>query len=484
MSWYTDPQLFINFYCQNPSQFYWVDRIAKKYDVPLSRGDISCTEELDFCKHLSLGYNKESDYDAFKSSLAEFAYPISKLVNCQGLVVHWDNNKQSGTWSRVEEHDSIFYCLPGIKKPSGWAERLALEERISKLVAEMSLVKDEVTNLQEQLNLEKNDKQALQEKLNQEKNDRQALQEQLNQERNDRQAQFSYLTAKLEECRRGAVGCGSCNVEPWMRGCCVPSHWVPFEELDVQNVPRDVPLIITEAPATWSRVEEHDSIFYSLFYSLPGIKKPCAWAQRLALEERISKLVAEMSLVEEKLNNKVTNLQEQLNQEKNDRQALEEQLNQEKNDRQALQEQLDQEKNDRQAQVSDLTAKLGECRGAAGCGSCNVEPWMRGCSVPSSWVPFEELDVQTIPLDIPLTITEATGSSEFGEDTTTNVQATHFCRGKFPIVVLNILDLVPNNGKARFDPDIWCSLSSAGNCYAARKPSESEMMSFDPPMRG
>ncbi|MCL7022332.1 hypothetical protein MKW94_010965 [Papaver nudicaule] len=275
MSWYRDPQLFIS--CSwGPSRNYYVDRVAKKYNVPLSRQDIKRAEFLDFGKHLSLGYNEESDYDTFKSSLAKIVAPVRRLVNCQGL-----------------EHDTIFYSLPGT---SDRAEKLALEEKISKLVAEMSLVKDEVTNLEEQLN----------------------------QEKNDRQAQVSDLTAKLEECRRAAAGCGSCNVEPWLRGCSVPSNWVPFEELDVQNLPKDIPLMITEAP----------------------------------------------------------------------------------------------------------------------------------------------------------------GAPEYCEDTTTNVQATRFCRGIFPVVVVNIADLVPNNGKARFDPDIWCSLSSAGNRYAARKPSESEIMSFDQHMRG
>lgn len=120
-------------------------------------------------------------------------------------------------------------------------------------------------------------------------------------------------------------------------------------------------------------------------------------------------------------------------------------------------------------EVLNLTTKLKECRGG---GDGYVEPWMSGCKVASNWVPFDKLDVKNIPRDTPLTIT---GTPKFGEDTTTNVQANSFCQGIFPMVVVNVAELIPNEGKARFDPDIWCALNNAGNCYAARKPSDSEM---------
>ncbi|KAI3957045.1 hypothetical protein MKW92_006145, partial [Papaver armeniacum] len=114
---------------------------------------------------------------------------------------------------------------------------------------------------------------------------------------------------------------------------------------------------------SWSRVEEDDSIIYSL----PGITNhsEAMLAEKQAVEKnmselvaqnsvlreklkeqlnrekKLSELIAEISTLKDKLNNEVTNLQEQLNQEKNDRKAL-------------------------QTQVLDLTVKLEECRGVGG----------------------------------------------------------------------------------------------------------------------
>ncbi|MCL7051561.1 hypothetical protein MKW94_024848 [Papaver nudicaule] len=250
MSWYTNPTLFL--YCHGSTRSFHICRIVQKYNVPLFSDDFKNGEKLDFSRHLSLGCNKESDYDALKSWLDETA-PITKYVNCQGLVVYWDYRNTVGTWSRVEEDESIFYSLPGITNPSDTklAEKQADKEKISELAADISSLKNIVTYLHDQLKIEKF----------------------------DRQAQVSYLTAKLEECR-GAGG------------------------------------------GTWSRVEEDDPIFYSL---PEAVKK-------------YSELVAEISSLKDKLNNEVRYLQEQLN----------------------------QEKNDRKTQVSDLTAKLEECRGAGG----------------------------------------------------------------------------------------------------------------------
>ncbi|KAI3983043.1 hypothetical protein MKX01_035324, partial [Papaver californicum] len=177
MSWYTNPKLFL--YCHGSRRRYHIYRIVQKHNVPLLAGDFKNGERLDFSKHLSLGNNKESDYDALKSWLDEIGPTITRYVNCQGLVVYWDNRSSTGSWSRVEENESIFYSLPGIINPNEiiLAEKRADEEKMSELVAEISSLKDKLNNLQEQLN----------------------------QEKNDRQAQVSDLTAKLEECR-GAGG--------------------------------------------------------------------------------------------------------------------------------------------------------------------------------------------------------------------------------------------------------------------------------------
>ncbi|KAI3842611.1 hypothetical protein MKX03_027275 [Papaver bracteatum] len=318
MSWYTDPQLFMCYL--GGSYGYYVYRVIKKYDVPLVNGDLTSGERLDFSKHLSLGNNKESDYDALKSCLAKNVtgppyYENVKFVNCQGLVGHWDNNKRSGIWStQVEELTSIINSLPGIvinPCDTKLAEKLqALEKKNSELIEGNS-------NLQEQLNQEKSAKLSLEKKV-------------------------LDLTAELEECR-------------W-NGDTIPDHWVPFENLDVMTFPRASHLLaIMEGPNKPTFVEEHDSIFYSL----PGITNPfdTVLGEKLqAVEKRVSELVAEVSSLKENLNNEVTKLQEQLNQEKNDKKAL-------------------------LTQVLNLTAKLEECCGAGG-GSANVQPWMSGDIVP------------------------------------------------------------------------------------------------------
>ncbi|MCL7051738.1 hypothetical protein MKW94_020118 [Papaver nudicaule] len=295
MSWYRDPQLFIN--CRGSDRKYFIDRIVKMYNVPLSQGDNTGPENLDFSKHLFLGDNKESDYDAFKSSLAEIVNPITKFVNCLGFVVTWDETKKIGTWSRVEENDSIFYSLPGVINPHATA---SLEKKISELEDE---------NL------------VLKEKLNQEKKAKQAL-----------ETQVSELTAKLEECR--GAGSGSEDVQPWMIGDSVPNHWLHFQDLDVLTFPKNTPPVaIMEEPSkpkfvedatilfcTWSRDEELNTIISSL----PGIvnHSDTIFEEKQDAEKTNSELVAEISvLVAENLM-----LKEQLNHEKNEKQALQTQV--------------------------------------------------------------------------------------------------------------------------------------------------------------
>ncbi|KAI3842612.1 hypothetical protein MKX03_027276 [Papaver bracteatum] len=335
MSWYRDPKLFLR--CKGSEHRFHINRIDKKYNVPLYGGDFNNSAVIDFSRHLSLGHNQESDYEALKSWLNEDG-KVTKYVNCQGLVIYriCYSDCNIGTWSRVEENDSTFYSLPGIMNPYEikLAEKRADEKKISDLEDKLDY---EVTKLNSEVTY---------------------LQEQLNQEKNDRQAQVSNLTTKLEVFS-GARG-GSAVVQPWTSGNTVSSHLVPFKNLDVLSYPNSTSVTIMEGSSSWSRVEEDDSIFYSL----PGITNPSETMlaekqaveknmselveqnsilreklkEQLNREKKFSELVAEISTLKDKLNNEVTNLQEQLNQEKNDRNAL-------------------------QTQVLDLTAKLEECRG-------------------------------------------------------------------------------------------------------------------------
>ncbi|KAI3881077.1 hypothetical protein MKX03_015707, partial [Papaver bracteatum] len=94
---------------------------------------------LSFLKHLSLGNDKETDFDAFKASFPDSV--IYKFINSQGLVIDWDFAKQRGTWSR-EEPNSPFWSLPGITKQESITEQLladkqALAEENSELKAKM-----------------------------------------------------------------------------------------------------------------------------------------------------------------------------------------------------------------------------------------------------------------------------------------------------------------------------------------------------------
>ncbi|KAI3978221.1 hypothetical protein MKX01_013052, partial [Papaver californicum] len=126
-------------------------------------------------------------------------------------------------------------------------------------------------------------------------------------------------------------------------------------------------------------------------------------------------------------------------------------------------------------QILDVASKL-EGRCGAGGGSAAEEPWMNGHDkVPSNWVSFEDLDVQTFSKNTTLTITKAAGAPKFGVDNTTNIHANHFYRGIFPIVLVNVAELTPNREEARFDGDIWGSYNNAGITYAARKPFALEM---------
>ncbi|KAI3881075.1 hypothetical protein MKX03_015705, partial [Papaver bracteatum] len=128
-------------------------------------------------------------------------------------------------------------------------------------------------------------------------------------------------------------------------------------------------------------------------------------------------------------------------------------------------------------QVSDLTSQLVQCCGAAGGGSSAEQPWITGQAVPNNWVSFEDLDFQKFTKNIPLlAITKATSGLKFEDDNSTNVEANHFCRGIYPIVVVDIAELTPNREEARFDPNVWSLYKNSGTCYAAREPSASEML--------
>ncbi|KAI3891769.1 hypothetical protein MKX03_020907, partial [Papaver bracteatum] len=105
-------------------------------------------EVLNFSKHLSLGNNKESDFDAFRAS-----FPVSgifKFINCKGLVIDWDYAQQTGTWSH-EDLNSPFWSLPGILPEPILAELRSLKRKNSDLKLNNSNLEDDLRKLNEDL---------------------------------------------------------------------------------------------------------------------------------------------------------------------------------------------------------------------------------------------------------------------------------------------------------------------------------------------
>ncbi|KAI3957050.1 hypothetical protein MKW92_035856, partial [Papaver armeniacum] len=126
-------------------------------------------------------------------------------------------------------------------------------------------------------------------------------------------------------------------------------------------------------------------------------------------------------------------------------------------------------------QVLDLTSKFLQCCGAGGGSSVEEHPWISGHTVPGDWVPFDELDVLNFFKTTTLTITKDASAPKFLEDNTTNVRASHFYRGVYPIVLVNVEELIPNREEARFDRHVWGCYNNAGINYAARKQFASEI---------
>ncbi|KAI3955727.1 hypothetical protein MKW98_006087 [Papaver atlanticum] len=195
-------------------------------------------------------------------------------------------------------------------------------------------------------------------------------------------------------------------------------------------------------------------------------------AEKQALKKRISDLEATISSLEDK----AKKLTEDINIWLDEISELQEEVNQENKAKQALEK-----------KVAELTLKLEKCT----CGAAEEspttdkkeqkEPWMNDSTVPTNWVPYEEL-VQAFSRSSPLAMTKACecDSAGLSEDSTTNIQVHYFYRGSlrgrpYPVIVVKVEELIPNKEKARFDPSVWGLFNNAGTCYAARKPFESEM---------
>lgn len=229
---------------------------------------------------------------------------------------------------------------------------------------------------------------------------------------------------------------------------------------------------------TWSHEGENMP-----FYSLPGISKKESVTELLADKQALEEKISSLELSNSNFQKRVSELEEgnsilkaEVQRERDAKTAFINGLNGEKSHQkhEELLARLAGLEAHLEKQILGVSSKLEGCCGAED-GSAVEGPWMSGHTIPSSWVPFEELDVQTFSKNTTLTITKADGAPKFGVDKTTNVETSYFYRGMFPIVVVNVAELTPNREEARFDPDIWGSYSNAGISYAARKPFASEM---------
>ncbi|XP_026438947.1 uncharacterized protein LOC113337497 isoform X1 [Papaver somniferum] len=158
MAWYKDPQLYIS--RETPGLKLY--RMKEPIGTPIALSGIIDYGFLDYSKHLSLANNKESDFDAFLSSI-QFDGVTFKLINCQGWVVYqMASNYYHLTWAR-EPLNSPFYRLPGINTPETelLAQKEALDRRVSILEAEISPLKVVVRMSKENRNTLIREKQAL-----------------------------------------------------------------------------------------------------------------------------------------------------------------------------------------------------------------------------------------------------------------------------------------------------------------------------------
>ncbi|KAI3997329.1 hypothetical protein MKX01_003132 [Papaver californicum] len=291
MAWYKDPQLYI---CRETPGLK-LYRMKEPIGTPIALSGIIDYGFLDYSKHLSLANNKESDFDAFLSSI-KFDGVTFKLINCQGWVVYqMVSNYHHFTWAR-EPLNSPFYRLPGINSPETvlLAQKEALDRRVFILETEISPLKIVLRKSKEDRNTLINEKQALDRIISELKarnstleDDKIKLINDLNGikaenlvekrlsdleamvstleaevrrnnsdkntligEKQDLESQVSELTSKLKEC------CGSADKEPLKSGN--NPNWVAFEDLDVLNIPRNTSLKITKAPGAL-KLDEDDT---------------------------------------------------------------------------------------------------------------------------------------------------------------------------------------------------------------------------------
>ncbi|KAI3925293.1 hypothetical protein MKX01_035410 [Papaver californicum] len=227
--------------------------------------------------------------------------------------------------------------------------------------------------------------------------------------------------------------------------------------------------IISDLEATKITLNNVEMQVEKTDYGTPVSDSNVGEADKQTLKKRISDLEAIISVLEDK----AKKLTEDINIWLDEISDLHEQLNQENKAKQALEK-----------KVVEFTSKLEKCTcGAAAeeSSSTDKELWMNDSTVPTNWVPYEEL-VQAFSRSTPLDITKACecGAADLSKDSTTNIQVHYFYRGllrgrPYPIMVVNVEELIPNKEKARFDPSVWGLFNNAGTYYAARKPFESEM---------
>ncbi|XP_026434790.1 golgin subfamily A member 6-like protein 7 [Papaver somniferum] len=443
MSWYKDPQLFI---FRGADSLFRIVRIKKETGILVLLSDLADLESLDFSKHLSLGHNKDDDYAAFKSS---FPQNILKFVNSQGVVVNWDGQKYSGTWSR-EEIKSPFYNLPTFQQ--------ALQRKVSELEAKNSTLQDQIkrkneekqriskletenSTLQHNVKMSKEKQQIFDDKVSKLEAKIYTMQDEINRNKEEQQSmdkRASELESEiflLQEQIKGHIeekhitDTRLCKLEA--ENATLQDE-IKRNQKEKQSQETKVSELDAENSILQNKVKQNNEEKQLMNKKISELHKENSTLQdevkrekdekqekKEKQEKRYSDLeTAILHLYDKKaredtltvlevdiarLENKKRELTEDMNTLRNEVTKLQEQLNRMMNNKQCLEE-----------QTSELTLKLKDCRGARS-GPSNEKLSMHSCTPLKDWVTFEELDVQPVS----------------DEENTANIQSSHrICKVK------------------------------------------------------
>ncbi|KAI3881899.1 hypothetical protein MKX03_021268 [Papaver bracteatum] len=441
MSWIRDPELFI--YYQIQGRRHYVARIRKQYDISVQESDIYVCGELNIARHFSSFYD---DNKIAFNRLLDYLRNQNKYINCQGLVVNYwvRNNHFEYFWSK--EAFRVPHCfspaLPAAKEYESTSMMYACTTERDEEMDEILSLRKTVSELKA-MNL------SLRYELQRERAENSSKAYAYNMEQDQEMAEILSLKKSVSDYKAMNLTLRE-DLQREVNDRIV-------EEAEKQSLVKRIFDLETKSSILKDESKRLNNEKYTLEMILATSQDEIA-----SLKDKNKEMAEDLEI----WINEVSDLQQQLDREKKGNQSLE-------------------------IEVAGLKLKLERCcpnGGAAVCASVSasvyIEPWMNGYTVAYDWVPFEDLCVREFSRSgRPLTLAKTvSGAPAFSEDNTTNVHVNYFYRGLlnkrvYPIVIVNVVELIPNKEKARFDPNIWSLFNNAGITYAARKPFESESYS-------